>query len=79
MATMLKLTLPARVRRAFLHHPQQSGVGYLRHGRTALWIGTRLIAAGVAVSIHAAFPFLFDRSASTCVAELHAFFERMRR
>lgn len=69
---------PGRLLDAFVDHPRLSGVGYIEHGRTALWLGRRLVSAGLAVSVHALLPFLFDRSASACVAELHVFFARRR-
>lgn len=55
----------------FTRHPHQVGETYAEHLRAAAGFGWTLVAAGLACVIHAVFPFLFEKTASHCVARLH--------
>ena len=55
----------------FTKHPHQVGETYGEHLEAAAGFGATLIAAGIACVIHAVFPFLFEKTASHCVARLH--------
>lgn len=59
------------MRRLFTRHPDAVGETYLAHFRTACRFGLRMIGGGLACTIHAIFPFLFERTASDCVHRLH--------
>ena len=55
----------------FTKHPRQVGESYAEHMAAAAGFGWTLTAAGIACMIHAVFPFLFEKTASHCVARLH--------
>jgi hypothetical protein len=55
----------------FRDHPNSVGETYLQHMETALSFGGRMIAAGIACSLHGLFPFLFVTTGSTTVRHLH--------
>ena len=55
----------------FTRHPHQVGETYGQHMSAAAGFGVTLIAAGIACVIHAVLPFLFEKTASHCVARLH--------
>ena len=55
----------------FTKHPHQVGETYSEHLGAAAGFGGTLVVAGLACMIHAVFPFLFETSASHCVARLH--------
>lgn len=56
----------------FTAHPATVGETYWSHMAFAAWFASRLLAAGGAALIHAVLPFLFERTASRIVIELHA-------
>lgn len=58
----------------FTDHPASVGETYGQHLAVASGFGWRLLAAGAACLVHALFPFLFERTGSRMVAQLH---ERM--
>lgn len=60
------------MRRLFLDHPRSIGETYGEHLRHAAGFGGLMVWAGLACLIHALLPFLFERTASRCVTELHA-------
>ena len=60
--------------RAFTAHPASVGESYTQHLRMASGFALRMLLAAGACFIHALFPFLFERTGSRCIAELH---ERM--
>ncbi|PWE34194.1 hypothetical protein DDZ14_00295 [Maritimibacter sp. 55A14] len=60
------------ISRIFLDHPQSVNESYLQHARFALRFALSLLAAGLAALIHAVLPFLFEKTASRIVADLHA-------
>jgi len=59
------------ITRLFTEHPASVGETYLAHLLRAAWFGGRLILAGGACLVHAVFPFLFVRTGSTAITELH--------
>ncbi len=64
------------IERYFLSHPATVGETYAEHMRTALSFAVPLAKASLAAFVHAFLPFLFVRTASTTVKQLH---ERMTR
>lgn len=56
----------------FRGHPESVGETYLEHMLVALRFCAGLSGAAVAAGIHAVFPFLFARTASTIISGLHA-------
>ena len=58
--------------RWFLSHPHAVGETYLEHQRVALGFAASLLKAGLACSVHAFFPALFQTTASRTITELHA-------
>ena len=62
--------------RAFTEHPASVGESYGEHMAAAGGFGRDLVLAGFACLVHALLPFLFERTASAAVTDLH---ERMVR
>jgi hypothetical protein len=54
----------------FLRHPRSVGETYGEHFAVAAGFGFAMIVAGVACLVHAALPFLFERTGSDCVLRL---------
>ena len=57
---------------AFTRHPAAVGETYGEHLAFATGVGGRLILAGVACLLHGVFPFLFERTGSRAIIDLHA-------
>ena len=57
--------------RLFLTHPASVDETYLEHARFALGFSLRLFAAAGAALVHAIVPALFEKTASTIVADLY--------
>jgi hypothetical protein len=57
--------------RAFTRHPAAVGETYGEHLVFASGIGSRLILAGAACLLHGIFPFLFERTGSRAIIDLH--------
>ena len=55
----------------FNDHPSSVGETYLEHMRMALGFAVTLTGAALAALIHAFLPFLFVRTGSRCITELH--------
>lgn len=55
------------LRKLLLEHPEQIGETYTEHAAHAMWIGLRMIAAGLACLVHALLPGLCARTASRTV------------
>ena len=55
----------------FLDHPRQINETYFEHGQFALSYALKLLLASMAAMFHALVPSLFEKTASTMVAELH--------
>lgn len=56
----------------FTNHPKEVGEGYFVHFRHATWFGVRMIGGGLACFVHAIFPFLCVRTASSMMDRLHS-------
>jgi len=55
----------------FTAHPDSVGESYGEHLIRAISFGVRMMLAGVACILHAFLPFLFVRTASRALSELH--------
>jgi hypothetical protein len=62
----------------FTEHPATVGESYLEHLIFAAMFGCRMLAGGVVCCIHGALPFLFVRTGSRIVLDLHAILIRKR-
>jgi hypothetical protein len=60
-----------RLAKAFTEHPASVGESYTEHMAAAGGFGRDLILAGLACLVHALLPFLFVRTASAAVIDLH--------
>ena len=60
----------------FLDHPRDIGETYAEHAGHALWIGYKMITAGLACLMHALLPGLFERTASNTVDEIIALMQQ---
>jgi Family of unknown function (DUF6356) len=58
--------------RLFTEHPESVGETYGEHMVRASCFGGRMVLAGFACMLHAALPFIFVRTGSETVNELHA-------
>ena len=56
----------------FNDHPATVGESYGEHLAAASGFGVRMILAGLACLVHAVLPFLFVRTGSDAIGELHA-------
>lgn len=59
------------IRALFTDHPASVGETYVEHCGVALSFSTGLLRASLACAVHAFLPFLFRRTASAAVADLH--------
>lgn len=59
-------------RTLFTEHPASVGETYVEHLCVAFGFGFRMLAAGAASVVHGIFPFLFTKTGSTAIRELHA-------
>lgn len=57
--------------RLFTEHPASVGETYLQHLGQAMGFAVRMLAGGLACLIHAFLPFLFVRTGSQAITELH--------
>lgn len=55
----------------FTEHPREIGESYGGHFVNASAFGLRMVAGGLAVLVHAAFPFLFAKTGSRTMDRLH--------
>ena len=67
--------MPEQARRNILdslvtRHPREIGESYAEHAGHALYIGIRMITAGLACLVHALLPGLFVRTATHAVADI---------
>ena len=58
----------------FTAHPQSVGESSAEHAAVASGFGVRLLLAGLACLVHAVLPFLFVKTGSAMIEQLH---ERM--
>ena len=57
--------------RLFTGHPESVGESYLQHLAAAATFGLRMVLGGLACLVHGLLPFLFERTGSNCVTDLH--------
>jgi hypothetical protein len=57
--------------RLFTEHPASVGETYWEHLLRASWFAGRMLGGAVACLIHAIFPFLFVRTGSRAITDLH--------
>jgi hypothetical protein len=60
-----------RLHAAFTAHPASVGESYGAHCRFALGFAGRLALAAGAAAVHAVLPFLFEKTASRMIGEMH--------
>jgi putative acetyltransferase len=58
-------------RLSFTEHPASVGENYLQHLRHAAGFAVSMIGGGLAVAVHAVLPFLFKKTGSGIIADLH--------
>ena len=56
---------------SFTEHPASVGENYLQHLRHAAGFALSMIGGGLAVAVHAVLPFLFKKTGSGIIADLH--------
>lgn len=56
---------------SFTDHPASVGETYTEHMHTAAWFGWRMLLGSLACFVHAVLPFLFTRTGSATIAQLH--------
>lgn len=59
------------ISRLFKAHPQSVGESYVEHLAHASYFGFRMVFAGCACLIHALLPFLFEKTGSKAITNLH--------
>jgi hypothetical protein len=59
------------IKRLFSEHPASVDETYGQHLLQASGFGTRMIVAGLACLVHGLLPFLFVRTGSAAITELH--------
>jgi hypothetical protein len=64
--------------RPFTEHPATVGETYLEHLLFAGTFGCRMLGGGLACCIHGLLPFLFVRTGSSVLLDLHAVLIRKR-
>lgn len=62
----------ARAKSLFTAHPDALDESYLEHFGHALSYAWRLATAAFCALTHAVFPFLFEKTASNLIREMHA-------
>ncbi len=60
------------ISRIFLEHPAKVDESFFQHMAFALKFSGKLFLAGGAAMVHAFVPCLFEKTASTIIAELYA-------
>jgi len=60
-----------RIIKAFQQHPASVGESYLEHLRVALGFALTLLRAAAACCVHAFLPFLFQKTGSGAIEDLH--------
>ncbi len=55
----------------FTEHPASVGESYGEHFGQAMRFSGRMLIGACCCAVHAVFPFLFEKTGSTCITELH--------
>lgn len=63
------------LKRLFCEHPESVNETYFEHLMFATGFGVRMLVAGLACVVHGLLPFLFERTGSKCICDLHAHLE----
>jgi hypothetical protein len=61
-----------RIRTQFTDHPHAVGESYVEHMGMSFGFGRAMLLGGLACLLHGIFPFLFVRTGSNTIRELHA-------
>ena len=67
-----------RIVKAFTDHPATVGESYVEHLRSALGFSLTMIRSAFCCAIHAFFPFLFAKTGSSAIDDLHRRMVRQR-
>ena len=67
------------IQRLFTQHPESVGESYGEHLVRASVFGGRMVVAGIACMLHALLPFVFVRTGSVAVEELHGQMQAVKR
>ncbi len=67
-----------RIIRAFTDHPATVGESYLEHLRSALGFSLTMIRSAICCAVHAFVPFLFEKTGSSAIDDLHRRMVRQR-
>lgn len=59
------------IRSAFTDHPATVGETYGEHFVTAMGFSLSLFRAAFVCAVHAVLPFLFEKTGSQCIVDLH--------
>ena len=68
----------SRIAKAFTSHPASVGETYTEHLRSALGVSASMCRAALCCSVHAFLPFLFQRTGSRAIEDLHRRMLRQR-
>ena len=60
-----------QLRRLFTEHPESVGETYWQHMGMALSFAGRMFTAAFCCAVHGLFPFLFVKTGSRCIEDLH--------
>jgi hypothetical protein len=60
------------LQRIFTEHPASVGETYWGHLLRASWFGGKMLLGAGACFVHAVFPFLFVKTGSQAITQLHA-------
>jgi hypothetical protein len=55
----------------FTQHPASVGESYAEHFGQAMRFSGKMLVGAFCCAVHAVFPFLFEKTGSTCITELH--------
>lgn len=67
----LRSLMPAPINQLFTAHPASVGETYFEHLVCATRFSCRMIGAGIACFLHGLLPFLFVKTGSKTICELH--------
>lgn len=59
------------IKRAFTEHPASVGESYFGHLGCAFGFSAKMLVGSIACFMHGLFPFLFVKTGSKCINELH--------
>ena len=68
----------SRIGKAFTDHPASVGETYAEHLRSALGFSASMCRAALCCSVHAFLPFMFQRTGSRAIEDLHRRMLRQR-